>query len=118
MLPKATAKINGKVIAESDNYTTVEGNIYFPPAAISPEYLRPSKTETICGWKGKALYYDIEVDGIIIKDAAWYYPEPKGNFKPYRNYVAFCMYAPLMLHLKRVPFRLHKTKAVIESIPE
>lgn len=28
MLPKATAKVNGVVIAESDQYTTVEGNIY------------------------------------------------------------------------------------------
>lgn len=28
MPPKATAKINGKVIAESDEYETVEGNIY------------------------------------------------------------------------------------------
>jgi uncharacterized protein (DUF427 family) len=27
----ATAKVNGTVIAETDNYEVVEGNIYFPP---------------------------------------------------------------------------------------
>ncbi|KAH0606005.1 uncharacterized protein H6S33_004462 [Morchella sextelata] len=106
MPPKATAKINGKVIAESDEYETVEGNIYFPPSAITRSFLTPSDTNTICGWKGTASYYNVEVDGVYIKDAAWYYPDPKDKFKPFRNYVAFCMYAPLMLHLKRVPFRL------------
>ncbi|RPB10014.1 DUF427 domain protein [Morchella conica CCBAS932] len=106
MPPKATAKINGKVIAESDEYETVEGNIYFPPSAITRSFLTPSDTQTTCKWKGTASYYNVEVDGVYIKDAAWYYPDPQDKFKPFRNYVAFCMYAPLMLHLKRVPFRL------------
>lgn len=44
--------------------------------------------------------------GLLIKDAAWYYPDPKAKFRHCKDYVAFCMYAPLMLHLKRVPFRL------------
>lgn len=36
MPPKATAKINGKVIAESDQYATVEGNIYVSPVIRYP----------------------------------------------------------------------------------
>ncbi|KAL0632603.1 hypothetical protein Q9L58_008493 [Maublancomyces gigas] len=106
MPPKATAKVYGKVIAESDQYTSVEGNIYFPPGTINRECLRPSQTQTFCSWKGHASYYDIEIDGELIKDAAWFYPDPMDKFKPFKDYVAFCMYAPLMLHLKRVPFRL------------
>lgn len=31
-MPRALRK--GKVIAESDTYETVEGNIYFPPAHV------------------------------------------------------------------------------------
>lgn len=33
-MPKATAKVNGVVVAESDNYEFVEGNIYFPPSYV------------------------------------------------------------------------------------
>lgn len=118
MPPTATVKVNGTVIAKSDIYETVEGNIYFPSQSVNSEFLEKSDTSSYCPWKGTAAYYNVNVDGVTIKDAAWCYPEPKDKFRPYKDFVAFCMYAPLMLHLKRVPFRLHKAKAVIESIPE
>jgi len=35
------------------------------------EYLKPSKTTTVCGWKGTASYYTVDVNGSEIKDAAW-----------------------------------------------
>ena len=37
----------------------------------------------------KASYYDIEVNGELNKDAAWYYPSPKARASHIRNYVAF-----------------------------
>ncbi|KAF8533623.1 hypothetical protein BDD12DRAFT_864378 [Trichophaea hybrida] len=40
--------LNGTVIAESDLYEKVEGNIYFPLAAINLENLKPSSTHTYC----------------------------------------------------------------------
>ena len=67
----------GKVLAESDKTTIVEGNHYFPPDAVSREYFRDSDYHTECGWKGTADYYDVVVDGEVNKDAAWYYPSPK-----------------------------------------
>lgn len=45
---------NGKIIAETDVFETVEGNIYFPPDSIRREYFMPSDTTTICSWKGTA----------------------------------------------------------------
>lgn len=80
---------NGTVIAESDDCVVVEGNQYFPPAAVKAEHLRPSATHTVCGWKGTASYYDVVVDGAVNKDAAWYYPEPKAAAAQIAGRIAF-----------------------------
>lgn len=79
----------GTVVAESDSYETVEGNVYFPPTALKPEHFRPSETHTVCGWKGKCSYYDVVVEGQVNKDAAWYYPDPLPAANNIRGYVAF-----------------------------
>lgn len=80
---------NKEVIAESDDTIVVEGNHYFPANSINKEFFRPSETETICGWKGTASYYDVIVNGETNKDAAWYYPQPKDAAKEIENRVAF-----------------------------
>jgi uncharacterized protein (DUF427 family) len=80
---------NGAVIAESDDCIVIEGNQYFPPAAVKRDYLRDSATHTVCSWKGTASYYDVVVDGQTNKDAAWYYPQPKDAAKEITNYIAF-----------------------------
>lgn len=85
----AKAIWNGAILAESDQGEVVEGNYYFPPDAIHPEYFRPSATHTTCSWKGVASYYNIEVEGQVNPDAAWYYTEPKDAAKNIKNYVAF-----------------------------
>ncbi len=75
----AKASWNEVVIAESDVYEKVEGNIYFPSDSINKEYFKESDTHSTCFWKGKASYYDVEVNGETNKDAAWYYPDPKST---------------------------------------
>jgi len=80
---------NGAVLAESERCQEVEGNQYFPPEAIRREYLQPSATHTVCGWKGTASYYDVVVDGRRNADAAWYYPEPKTAAANITGWVAF-----------------------------
>ena len=80
---------NGKVLAESERYESVEGNVYFPPQSVRREYLRESSTRTVCPWKGVAHYYSLEVDGKSNSDAAWYYPEPKAAASKIRDHVAF-----------------------------
>jgi uncharacterized protein (DUF427 family) len=86
-MPKASW--NGKVIAQSEPFETVEGNFYFPPSALKKEFFVESPTHTTCSWKGEASYYHVEVDGVRNKDAAWYYPEPKDAAKKIKGYVAF-----------------------------
>ncbi len=85
----ARATWNGVVIAESDRYELVEGNVYFPADTVRREYLRDSDTHTICPWKGTASYYTVAVDGQENRDAAWYYPEPKDAAKNIAGHIAF-----------------------------
>lgn len=85
----AKATWNGAVLAQSDEYEIVEGNVYFPADKVNGEYFQPSDTHTICPWKGTASYYDVVVDGQVNKDAAWYYPAPKEAAKEITGHVAF-----------------------------
>ncbi len=80
---------NGQVIAESDNTESVEGNHYFPPGSLKEEFFKDSSTTTVCGWKGTANYYTIEVDGQTNADAAWVYRDPKEAASNIKDYVAF-----------------------------
>ena len=79
----------GTILAESDQTLVVENNHYFPPQAIQRTYFKPSPTHTLCGWKGEASYYNVEVGDAVNPDAAWYYPEPKAAAANIKNYVAF-----------------------------
>lgn len=83
------AEWNGVVLAESDDIVVVEGNAYFPEAALEREFFRPSPTHTTCAWKGVASYYSLEVGGQQNADAAWYYPAPKEAAKSIAGRVAF-----------------------------
>ena len=85
----AKATWNGAVVAESDVFEVVEGNVYFPPDAVRREHFRDSGTHTVCGWKGTASYYTLVVDGKENPDAAWYYPDPKDAAKNIAGHVAF-----------------------------
>jgi uncharacterized protein (DUF427 family) len=85
----ARATWNDAVIAESDTFELVEGNVYFPVATLRQEHLRPSETQTVCGWKGTASYYDVVVGDQVNRDAAWYYPAPKDAAKNIAGHVAF-----------------------------
>ena len=85
----AKAIWNGTVLAESDDYEIVEGNVYFPPKSVKNEYLHDSGTDYECPWKGHADYYDIIVGDKVNVDAAWSYPDPKPAAKQTKEHIAF-----------------------------
>ena len=89
--PMPRAIWNGTVIAEApqDAVEVVEGNVYFPADAVEREYLQPSDTHTVCGWKGTASYYHVSIGGEVNRDAAWYYPEPKDAARNIAGRIAF-----------------------------
>jgi uncharacterized protein (DUF427 family) len=85
----AKAIWQGKVVAESERFELVEGNVYFPPAALNRQYFKDSATTTICPWKGTAQYYTVVVNGQENPDAAWYYAAPKPAAAEIKDHVAF-----------------------------
>ncbi len=80
---------NNAVIADSEDTVVVEGNHYFPRAALKDQYVQPSATTSVCPWKGTASYYSLKVDGSTNQDAVWYYPQPKPAASQIRDRVAF-----------------------------
>ena len=80
---------NDVVIAKSDDTVKVEGNYYFPHDSIIQEYFKKTELTTVCGWKGKANYYSVDVNGKINKDCAWYYAEPNDAALKIKGMVAF-----------------------------
>ena len=85
----AKAVWNSAVIAQSDTYEVVEGNVYFPEATLDRRHVRPSDHTSVCGWKGTANYFDLVVDGEVNRNAAWYYSDPTPEAQNIKGYVAF-----------------------------
>jgi uncharacterized protein (DUF427 family) len=80
---------NGETLAESADVIVVDGYHYFPADSVREDFLQPSEHRTSCWWKGRASYYDIEVDGQRNENAAWYYPSTLPKAKHFEGYVAF-----------------------------
>ena len=78
-----------KVIAESQDTVIVEGNHYFPLAALDATVLEPSTHTSFCPWKGTANYYSLKVGEERNVNAAWYYADPKDAASQIRGRVAF-----------------------------
>ena len=90
------ATFNDTVIAEADkaDLIFIEGNWYFPPSSVKPEFFSKSETPYTCPWKGECQYYHVKVDAKTAQDAAWTYPEPKASAidrvkKDFSGYYAF-----------------------------
>ncbi len=83
------AEWNGAVIAETNDVVTVEGNLYFPESSLKREYILPSDHSSVCGWKGLANYYSLNVNGQQNANAVWYYKDPKPAADNIRGRVAF-----------------------------
>lgn len=79
----------GAVVAESEETLVIDGNHYFPPHSVKAEYVSPSRTRTLCPWKGIARYHALEVNGEVLRDAVWSYPHPLPWIRRLREHVAF-----------------------------
>ncbi len=84
-----SAWVGSERAASSDDVVMVEGNAYFPPSAIRPGVLTPSRTTTACPWKGIARYYTVTIDGVELPDAAWSYPHPLPFARRVKGRIAF-----------------------------
>ena len=62
---------------------------YLPPDDIRMEYLQPNSHRSFCEFKGMAGYYNLEVNGQSVTNAAWFYPSPDAQYAELRDYLAF-----------------------------
>lgn len=74
-------EVDGVVVAQSTQNvflfeTMLRPRYYLSPATVRYDLLRESDTTTYCPYKGLAKYYDLSVNGKVIKDAVWYYEYP------------------------------------------
>jgi uncharacterized protein (DUF427 family) len=90
------AVLDGTVLADASDsdVVTIEGNWYFPPAAVTSQALSRSETPYTCPWKGEAQYYNVQTADGSHPDAAWAYPEPPASAigrvgRDFSGFVAF-----------------------------
>ncbi len=62
---------------------------YIPPTDVRMEFLTPSRTKSICPYKGTASYWSIRVGSRTVEDAAWSYLEPLPECPRIKGHVCF-----------------------------
>jgi uncharacterized protein (DUF427 family) len=82
------AIFNNVVVAESDDTVVLEGDHYFPEAALKREYTSFSNHRT-SDWRGQARYLSLLVSGELKTDAIWYYEAPNEAAAQLKGRVAF-----------------------------
>lgn len=74
-------EVGGETIADSRRAMLLHESglqplYYLPPEDVRADVLEPTDKHTRCPKKGEASYYSVRVGDRVVKDAAWYYPDP------------------------------------------
>jgi uncharacterized protein (DUF427 family) len=90
-----TVRINGEVVAETDNALTLQESTYpavqyIPRSDVVQTVLTSSDTTTYCPFKGDASYYTVTTAaGDTVEDAIWTYEQPYPAVADIAGHVAF-----------------------------
>jgi uncharacterized protein (DUF427 family) len=89
-----TVRVNGEVVAESDNALTLQESTYpavqyIPLADVLASTLSRSDTTSYCPYKGEANYYHVTAAGQTVDDAIWFYEQPYPAVGDIAGHVAF-----------------------------
>ena len=87
-------EIGGAPIADSRRpvllfETGLVTRYYLPPEDVREDLLRPSRTYTLCPYKGRARYYHLALDGARFEDVAWQYVRPLPAIAAVAGHLAF-----------------------------
>jgi uncharacterized protein (DUF427 family) len=85
--------LDGVLLAESHRpslafETMLQARYYLPREDVAVP-LQPSATRSVCPYKGEAAYFSPEVDGRVVPDLAWSYPDPLPDAAPLAGLVCF-----------------------------
>jgi uncharacterized protein (DUF427 family) len=69
--------------------TAVATRLYVDPAHVRTDLLQRSETTTYCNYKGFATYWSAVIDGGVIEDIAWSYPDPPPETLPIKGFLSF-----------------------------
>jgi uncharacterized protein (DUF427 family) len=85
---------NGVTIADTTGaYRILETShpptYYLPPDDIDMQYLTRESRTSMCEFKGRAVYYTVEVGDETVSQAAWAYPSPRPRYAEIEDYLSF-----------------------------
>jgi uncharacterized protein (DUF427 family) len=69
--------------------TALQPRLYVDPAQVRTDLLRRSQTSSYCNYKGFATYWSVAIDGHIVDDIAWSYPDPPPESRPIKGFLSF-----------------------------
>jgi len=69
--------------------TALEPRLYVDPTHVRTDLLRRSDTSSYCNYKGFATYWSATVDGDVVDDIAWSYPDPPPEALPIKGFLSF-----------------------------
>ncbi len=90
-----TVRVDGEVVAESDNALTLQESTYpavqyIPLSDVVSTALTSSDTTTYCPYKGDATYFHVTTtSGDTVDDAIWTYVDPYPAVADIAGHVAF-----------------------------
>lgn len=76
---------NARFVFETGHQT----RYYIPADDVRLDVLEPSPTRTSCPYKGSAIYYHARINGQLIADVAWCYPEPIAEYPKIKGLICF-----------------------------
>ncbi|GAA2983399.1 DUF427 domain-containing protein [Actinokineospora diospyrosa] len=87
-------EVGGTRVAESRRpsvlfETGLPARFYLPRHDVRMDLLRPSRTTTMCPYKGTATYWHVVVDGVVHEDLVWCYRSPLPESQKIAGLVAF-----------------------------
>lgn len=63
---------------------------YIPASDVRTEFVSPSRTRTVCEYKGVATYGTLTVPGSpTVSDACWWYAAPTSGYESIRDAICF-----------------------------
>lgn len=64
-------------------------SFYIPMSDVNMEYLNLNELTSFCEWKGKAFYFDLNMNSKTIDKVGWYYPNPNKKYAALKDTISF-----------------------------